>query len=39
LAQDLAKLTRRFVVMKTLNGENPLVHGGKPILGFTLPVW
>ena len=23
----------KIVVMKTLNGENPLVHGGKPILG------
>jgi Fe-Mn family superoxide dismutase len=23
----------KIVVMKTLNGENPLVHGGEPILG------
>jgi superoxide dismutase, Fe-Mn family len=23
----------KIVVMKTLNGENPLAHGGKPILG------
>jgi len=23
----------KITVMKTLNGENPLVHGGKPILG------
>ncbi|MGI8567913.1 MAG: Fe-Mn family superoxide dismutase, partial [Methylocella sp.] len=23
----------KIVVMKTLNGENPLVQGGKPILG------
>ena len=23
----------KLVIMKTPNGENPLVHGGKPILG------
>jgi Fe-Mn family superoxide dismutase len=29
----LAVKDGKIVVMKTLNGENPLVQGGKPILG------
>ena len=29
----LAVKDGKIVVMKTANGENPLVHGGKPILG------
>jgi superoxide dismutase, Fe-Mn family len=29
----LAVVDGKIVVMKTLNGENPLVQGGKPILG------
>jgi Fe-Mn family superoxide dismutase len=33
----LAVKDGKIVVMKTLNGENPLIHGGKPILG--VDVW
>jgi superoxide dismutase, Fe-Mn family len=29
----LAVKDRKIIIMKTPNGENPLVHGAKPILG------